>query len=155
MYFVGGFLGRGLWGTGDFAPCEARPETLSLDSAAFEKAGETFILRYAPYSTRVSLFHQGSVWDRGDGWFLCVKPLGTGAAAFPLPNLRRFFCGKCQLTGCVGGCTICMFAPGRPSLYLVSDVPANHYLLCPRRAGHTGEVPTPARFELRLNFYFH
>ena len=30
---------------GDFAPCGARPGTLSLDSAAFEKAGETFILR--------------------------------------------------------------------------------------------------------------
>jgi len=27
---------------GDFAHCGERPETLSLDSAAFEKAGETF-----------------------------------------------------------------------------------------------------------------
>ena len=34
------FLARLL---GDFAPCEARPETLSLDSATFEKVDETFI----------------------------------------------------------------------------------------------------------------
>ena len=30
---------------GDSALCGARPEALPLDSAAFEKAGETFILR--------------------------------------------------------------------------------------------------------------
>ena len=29
------------------APCGARPETLSLDSATFEKVDETFILRFA------------------------------------------------------------------------------------------------------------
>ena len=32
---------------GDSALCGVRPETLSLDSAAFEKAGETFNMRSA------------------------------------------------------------------------------------------------------------
>ena len=41
-------------GTGCFALCGERPETLSLDSAAFEKAGETFNLRYAPVSQPLS-----------------------------------------------------------------------------------------------------
>ena len=44
---IGGFLGRGLWGTGYFAPCGARPEALPLDFATFEKVDETFILRFA------------------------------------------------------------------------------------------------------------
>ena len=37
------FFWRGFWG--DFAPCEARPEALPLDSATFEKVDETFYLR--------------------------------------------------------------------------------------------------------------
>jgi len=39
IFYWDGWARRG----GDFAHCGERPETLSLDSAAFEKAGETFI----------------------------------------------------------------------------------------------------------------
>ncbi len=39
---LGEKVDRALGAEGHFAPCGARPEALPLDSAAFEKAGETF-----------------------------------------------------------------------------------------------------------------
>ena len=43
---------------GDSALCGVRPEALPLDSAAFEKAGETFIMRFTKILIRTYLIQR-------------------------------------------------------------------------------------------------
>ena len=46
MILTKNFYGAAFLGTRNFALCGERPEALPLDSAAFEKAGETFIVDF-------------------------------------------------------------------------------------------------------------